>query len=58
VHIAERVDVTAREDEEVRVRLRVDVADRDEAVRRGDVVAFVDEPAEQALLRQPGSPPR
>jgi hypothetical protein len=58
VHVAERVDMTARQDEEVGVRLRVDVADRDEAVRRRDVVALVDESAEQAVLRQRGSPPR
>jgi hypothetical protein len=31
-------------------RLRVDVADRDEAARRGDVVAVSIEPAEEAVV--------
>src|SRR5829696_1377465 len=47
--LAERVDVTLRKDEQVRVRLRLDVADRDEAIRSGDVVAVSDEGAEQAV---------
>ena len=58
-HVAERVDVPLGQHEQVRVGLRVDVADRDEAVGRADVVALADEPAEEAVLRrrQRGSPP-
>ena len=36
-------------DEQVRLGLRVDVADRDEALRRRDVVAFADEVAEETV---------
>jgi hypothetical protein len=36
---------------------RRDVANRDEAVRCVDMVALDDEPAEEAVLRQRGSPP-
>ena len=58
--VAERVDVPRGQDEQVRLRDRVDVADRDEPVGRVDVVALRDEPAEQAVLRRrrQGSPPR
>jgi hypothetical protein len=49
--------VTLGQHEQVRVRPRIDVADRDEAVGRGDVVPVGDEAAEQAVLRQRGSPP-
>ena len=43
----------------MRLRERVDVADRDEAVRARDVVALGDEAAEEAVLRlrRQGSPP-
>jgi hypothetical protein len=51
-------DVSLRQHEQVRGRLRVDVADRDEAVRRGDVVAVADERAEETVLRQRESPSR
>jgi hypothetical protein len=56
--VVEARDVPLGQDEEVRVGLRVDVADRDEAVGRGDVVAVSVERAEEAVVRQPGSPPR
>jgi hypothetical protein len=57
-HVLECVDVALREDEEVRLGLRVDVADRDEPVALADVVALADEPAEEAVVvRQRGSPP-
>ena len=56
--VSERVDVPLREDEQVCLRLRVDIADRDEAVRLRDVVAFAVELAEEAVVRQRGSPPR
>jgi hypothetical protein len=56
-HVLEGVDVALRKDEEVRFGLRVDVADRDEPVGPLDVVAFTDEPAEEAVVRQRGSPP-
>jgi hypothetical protein len=41
----------------VRVGPRVDVADRNEAVGLRDVVALLYELAEEAVLRQRGSPP-
>ena len=50
--VAERVDVPLREDEQVGLRLRVDVADRDEAVRLRDVVALAGERAEEAIVRR------
>ena len=56
--VAKGVHVPLREDEQVRLRLRVDVADRDEAVRPRDVFALADEGAEEAVVRQRGSPPR
>jgi hypothetical protein len=55
--LVKRRDVPLGQDEEVRRRLRVDVADGDEALRRGDVVAFAVERAEEAVVRQRGSPP-
>src|SRR5438445_778917 len=55
--LAERLDVALRQDEQVHRRLRVDVADRDEAVRGGDVVALAVEAAEETVVRQRGSPP-
>ena len=54
--VAERVDVPLGEDEQVRLGLRVDVADRDEAVRLRDVVALADERAEEAVVRQRRDP--
>jgi hypothetical protein len=56
--VDEALDVTLREDEQMSLGLRVDVPDRDEAVRLCDVVAFADEPAEEAILRQRRFPPR
>jgi hypothetical protein len=55
--LVEARDVALGQDEQVRVGLRVDVPDRDEAVDRCDVVAFADERAEEAVVRQRGSPP-
>jgi hypothetical protein len=49
-YVAERLDVALREHEEVRVGPRVDVADRDEAVRGMHVVSFADELAEEAVV--------
>ena len=56
--LAERVDVPLGQDEQVRVRLRVDVADGDEPVPGVDVVALTDEPAEEAVVTQRARPPR
>jgi hypothetical protein len=56
--LAEALDMALRQDEQVGLGLRVDVPNRDEAVRFRDVVALADEPAEEAVLRQRGSPPR
>ena len=55
--VTEGVDVPFRDDQQVRLRLRVDVADRDEAIRLRDVFALLEELAEQAIVRQRGSPP-
>jgi hypothetical protein len=44
--------VSFRDDEQVRLGLRVDVANRDEAVGLGDVLAFAEELAEEAIVRQ------
>jgi hypothetical protein len=56
-HIAERVDVPHWQHQQVGLGLRRDVPDRDEAVPGVDVVALGCEPAEEAVLRQRGSPP-
>ncbi len=50
--VAERVDVSLGDDEEVRRRLRRDIPDRDESVGVPDVIAFAVEPAEEAVVRQ------
>jgi hypothetical protein len=51
------LDVALGDDEQVRRSLRIDVADGDEALDGGDVVAFAIDPAEEAVVRQRGSPP-
>ena len=56
--VVEALDVALGDDEQVRGRLRVDVADGDEAVGRRYVVALAVDPAEEAVVRQRGSPPR
>jgi hypothetical protein len=56
--LAERVDVPLGEDEQVRLGLRVDVLDRDEAVAAPLVRAILDEPTEEAIVRQRARPPR
>jgi hypothetical protein len=56
--LAEALDVALRQDEQVSLRLGIDVPDRNEAIRLRDVVALADEPAEEAVLRQRRSPPR
>ena len=55
--VVEALDVPVGDDEQMCGRLRVDVADGDEAVDGGDVVAFAVELAEEAIVRQRGSPP-
>src|SRR5262252_9232733 len=47
--LAERIYVPLGEDEQVHGRLRVDVADRNEAVGLGDVIAVAEERAEEAV---------
>src|SRR5205823_10730764 len=47
--VVEALDVPLGDDEQVRRRLRVDVADGDEAVHGGDVIAFAVELAEEAV---------
>ena len=54
----ERVDVTLGQDEQVRLGLWVDVANGREAVGAVDVLALARELAEEAVVRQRGSPPR
>ncbi len=56
-HVAERVDVLLGDHEQVRVGLRIDVAQSDEAVDLVYVVALAIEPAEETVVRQRGSPP-
>jgi hypothetical protein len=57
--LAEARDVSLGDDEQMRLGLRIDVADRDEPVRRGDMLAVGVERAEEAaLVRQRESPPR
>ena len=56
--LAEALDVPLRNDEQVDLRRGVDVLDRDRAVGERDVIALAVEPAEEAVLRQRGSPPR
>jgi hypothetical protein len=46
--------VPLRDDEQVRLRLGVDVADRDDAVGGGDVIAVGVELAEETVVRQRG----
>src|SRR5437588_9015203 len=55
--LAEALDMPLRHNEQVRLGLRIDVADRDEALRLRDVLAFPVELAEEAVVRQRGSPP-
>jgi hypothetical protein len=56
--LAEARDVPLWDHQQVDVRARVDVVDRDEAVRLRDVVAVAVELAEEAVVRQLGSPLR
>jgi len=57
-NLVEARDVMLGDDEQVRRRLRVDVADRDEALGPRDVVALGVERAEEAVgVRQRESPP-
>jgi hypothetical protein len=55
--VPERVDVALGQHEQVRLGGRVDVVDRDEALPGEDVIPVPNEAAEEALLRQRGSPP-
>src|SRR5438128_12662603 len=55
--VPERLDMTLRDDEEMRVRLGVDVADRDEPRSGAHVLALPVELAEETDVRQRGSPP-
>jgi hypothetical protein len=55
--VSERLDVPLRNNEQVRFRLRVDVAQRDEAFGRVDVLALSIQLAEKAIVRQRRSPP-
>jgi hypothetical protein len=56
--LAKRRDVPLRDDEEMRFGAGVDIADRDEAVARVDVVALAAETAEETVIRQRERPPR
>jgi hypothetical protein len=59
--VAERVDVSLRDDEQMRLGLRVDVADRDQALGLGDVLALARELAEEAVglrIARQRAPPR
>ncbi len=56
--LAEARHVPLGQDQKVRVGARVDISDRDEAVAGVEVVAFTNQAAEEALVRQRESPPR
>jgi hypothetical protein len=56
--VSECLDVPLGDHEEVRVRPRVDVAQRDDAFGLVDVLALSIELAEKAIVRQRRSPPR
>ena len=56
--LPEALDVPLGKHQQVRLRLGVDVADRNEAVTGPDVVSLSNQPAEEAVVRQRGSPPR
>jgi len=45
------------DDEQMRLRFRIDVPDRDEPLGGVDVLALAEELAEEAIVRQRGSPP-
>ena len=55
--LVEAGDMPLGQNEEMNPRLRIDIADRDEAVDRRDVLAFAVELAEEAVVRQRGFPP-
>jgi hypothetical protein len=55
--VAKGLDVPLGDDQEVGVRLRIDVADRDEPVALSNVLARGVQLTEQAVVRQRGSPP-
>jgi hypothetical protein len=55
--VTEALDVPFGDDEQVRRRLRVDVADGDETVGGRDVVSLAVQPAEETVVRQRGSRP-
>ena len=57
VDLAEGFDVTFRDDEQVRIGLRIDVADRDKTRTCAYVLALTVEAAEETIVRQRGSPP-
>jgi hypothetical protein len=56
--VVEALYVMLGDDEQMRPGLRIDVADGDEALDGGDVVTLAVERAEEAVVRQRGSPPR
>src|SRR5262249_60239793 len=56
-YLAEARHMPPRDHEQVDVGARIDVLDRDEAVAGPDVVTLAVQVAEEAVLRQPGSPP-
>jgi hypothetical protein len=55
--LAEARDMPLRQDEQMDARLRIDIADRDEAFGRRDVLSLAVELAEEALVSQRRSPP-
>ena len=55
--VAKRLDVSFGNHEQVRLGLRIDVPDCDEAVRGKDVVPGLVQLAEETVVRQRGFPP-
>src|SRR5436190_24322002 len=56
-NVAEAVHVALRQDEQMRLGLRIDVPNRNETVRSRDVITLAEEAAEEAVLRQRRFPP-
>src|SRR6266540_6868239 len=56
--LTETRDVPLGDNQEMRVRAWIDVVNRDEARAGANVITIAIEPAEEAVLRQRGSPPR
>ena len=57
-NVSECLNVALGDHEQVDVRFRVDVANRDDAGAGADVIALLEQATEEAIVRQRGFPPR